>query len=137
MKNVLLSMAVLLGAMSSVQAGDHPRNSAAPECVCVRCNCSHCHCDRPVVVERRYVGRGVLNYSAGVGSRMWGGIKIFFGAPFKEPFEVPRRQYLVTPGHYHYHPGSVREIVPGPPVHEHGHHHEPRVELGRPEHPRR
>lgn len=107
MKNVFAAVVVVLGMTVGANAHEpcHPRvRLTSPECVV-------CHCNS-FVVNRHYVGRGVWNYSKGVGGRAWNGLKTFATAAFKEPLIIPQRQYLVTPGYYSYHPGSVRRIRP-------------------------
>ena len=118
MKSVFLSVAMVLGLVSVSNADHVPVRP-------VRCGCGPCHCS-PFMVRRHHVGRGVLNYSVGVGGRMWNGFSLFITAPFREPFHVPQSHYIVTPGHYH--PGTVQRVVP-----YHHRHNEPQVELGRPE----
>ena len=109
MKNVFIAAVVVLGMATGANAhepkGVQPRvRHASPEHVV-------CHCNS-FVVNRHYVGRGVWNYSRGVGGRAWNGLKTFATAAFKQPLIIPQRQYLVTPGYYSYHPGSVRRLRP-------------------------
>ena len=128
MKSVLSAVIVVLGLSVCADAHEPVRHKAQSRtvCVCVQCKCQSCYCG-PFVVKRRYVGRGVWNYSKGVTSRAWGGLATFVTAPFKEPLVIPQRRFLVTPGYYMYHPGSVREITP-----RSGHPRIPRTNLGAP-----
>jgi len=115
MRSIFTAAVVVFGLSIPTHAAGPVRVKVKqpPACECVQCQCRVCHCG-PFVVKRHYVGRGVWNYSKGVTGRAWGGLKTFVTAPFKEPLIIPQRQYLVSPGYYTYHPGSVREIVPRP-----------------------
>lgn len=125
MKSILMAAIVVVGASFGANAHEPVRVKAeqSPACECVQCRCRVCHCG-PFIIKRHYVGRGVWNYSKGVTGRAWTGLKTFVTAPFKEPFVVPQRQYLVSPGYYTYHPGWVRPVRPVPQI--------PRTNLGAP-----
>ena len=125
MKSILMAVVIVVGASFGANAHEPVRVKAeqSPACECVQCRCRVCHCG-PFMVKRHYVGRGVWNYSKGVTGRAWTGLKTLVTAPFKEPFVVPQRQYLVSPGYYTYHPGWVRPVRPVPQI--------PRTNLGAP-----
>jgi hypothetical protein len=117
MKNVFMAAIVVFGVGSVVNAHEPNHNATHAHTVWrASCLCDACCC-KPHIVTKHYVGRGVWNYSKGVGARAFDGIVTFVTAPFSEPVIIPQKQYLVTPGYYSYHPGSVREIVPQ--VHHH------------------
>ena len=86
MKNVFAAAVMVLGMTVGANAHEpcQPRvRLTSPECVV-------CHCNS-FVVNRHYVGRGVWNYSKGVGGRAWNGLKTFATAALQDTTRHWRR----------------------------------------------